>query len=96
MNRTSYIILKLLSQHSLTSEELLKYIPINYMTLINNIELINEYLSDLSLPIIKKNNDEYILNLTNYEKNKFYEHCTTYSQNQRCNYLILKLLLEKN
>lgn len=95
MNRTSYIILKLLSQHSLTSEELLKYIPINYMTLINNIELINEYLSDLSLPIIKKNNDEYILNLTNYEKNKFYEHCTTYSQNQRCNYLILKLLLEK-
>lgn len=95
MNRTSYIILKLLSQHSLTSEELLKYIPINYMTLINNIELINDYLSDLSLPTIKKNNDEYILNLTNYEKNKFYEHCTTYSQNQRCNYLILKLLLEK-
>lgn len=95
MNRTSYIILKLLSQHSLTSEELLKYIPINYMTFINNIELINEYLSDLSLPTIKKNNDEYILNLTNYEKNKFYEHCTTYSQNQRCNYLILKLLLEK-
>lgn len=95
MNRTSYIILKLLSQHSLTSEELLKYIPINYMTLINNIEIINKCLSDLSLPTIRKNNDEYMLNLTNSEKNKFYEHCTTYSQNQRCIYLILKLLFEK-
>lgn len=95
MNKTSYIILKLLSQHSLTSEEILKYIPINYLTLMNNIKSINIFLNDHSLPTIIKNNQEFVLRLTPSEKEKFYNSCTNYSQNQRCNYLILKLLINK-
>lgn len=95
MNKTSYIILKLLSQHSLTSEEILKYIPVNYLTLMNNIKLINTFLNDHSLPTIIKNDNEFVLRLTSSEKEIFYNNCTSYSQNQRCNYLTLKLLINK-
>lgn len=94
MNRTNYIILKLLSQHSLSAKELIKYIPINNFTLIKNITEINELLESLNLPIIKKERDEYILNLNLNEKEKFFNNCINYSQNQRCNYLILKLFIE--
>lgn len=95
MNRTSYIILKLLFQSNLSSEEILKYININNLTLNTNIKNINEKLKSLNLPKISLENGEYSLFLSKREKEKFYNSCTDYSQNQRWNYLILKLLLEK-
>lgn len=96
MNKTSYIIVKLLLQQSLTEKEIIKYLKMTQLTFKNNLTSINLYLQELSFSTIYKNeNGEYQLNLTEKQKIKFFEKYRYYSENQRCNYLILKLLINK-
>lgn len=96
MNHTNYIILKLLLQQPLKEIELLKYLNIQITTLRKAILEINMKLVELKLPIIKKENCIYRIFLSKQERNFFYKSCTEYSQNQRINYLSLKILIEKS
>lgn len=96
MNQTNYIILKLLLQQSLEEKEILKYLNLNIFTLRKSIIQLNNKLSNLNLPNIEQINTIYKIRLSQFQKNIFYLSCSEYSQEQRCIYLTLKLLINKN
>lgn len=95
MNQTNYIILKLLLQQPLREKELLNYLNINLLTLKKAINQLNEKLSNLNLPIIQIANNIYKIGLSRAQREFFYNSCLDYSQEQRCLYLTLKLLITK-
>lgn len=95
MNHTNYIILKLLLQQPLREKELLNYLNINLLTLKKAINQLNEKLQSLNLPIINHINNIYKISLSRVQREFFYNSCLDYSQEQRCLYLTLKLLITK-
>lgn len=95
MSETGYDILKLLTQQPIYSTEILKYLNISTLTLKHNIKLLNEKLEEFNLPDIKCTDNIYYLNLNRTELELFYKLCSDYSQTQRLQYLLLRLLLEE-
>ncbi len=95
MNQTNYIILKLLLQQPLQKKELLNYLNINLLTLKKAINQLNEKLSKLDFPIIQHTNNIYKIGLSRAQREFFYNSCLDYSQEQRCLYLTLKLLITR-
>ncbi|MEG0236194.1 MAG: hypothetical protein RR523_08200 [Cetobacterium sp.] len=95
MNQTNYIILKLLLQQPLEEKEILKYLNLNLFTLKKAIIQLNNKLKSLNLPTIEYINNIYQIRLSKSQKEFFYSSCSEYSQEQRCIYLTLKLLINK-
>ena len=96
MNQTNYIILKLLLQQPLEEKEILKYLNLKLFSFKKAIIQLNNKLKNLSLPTIKHVNNIYKIRLSQSQKDIFYSSCDEYSQEQRCIYLTLKLLINKN
>lgn len=96
MNQSNYIILKLLLQQPLKEDELLKYLNINLLTLKKGILQLNSTLTKFNLPFIEQIDNIYQIKLTRFQREFFYSSCSEYSQEQRCLYLTLKLLVTKN
>lgn len=95
MNQTNYIILKLLLQQPLEEKEILKYLNLNLFTLKKAIIQLNNKLKSLNLPTIEYIDNIYKIRLSKSQKEFFYSSCSEYSQEQRCIYLTLKLLINK-
>ena len=96
MKIVAYNIIKLLLQYPLTTKLLLKYLNINIITLKITILEINQKLVEMKLPLIKEKNKIYSLDFSKKQRKLFYESCIDYSREQRYNYLLLKILVEKN
>ncbi|MGL5413955.1 hypothetical protein [Cetobacterium sp.] len=95
MKAVSYNIIKILLQHPLHKNILLKYLNINILTLKNTIIEINQNLIKSNLPTIIEKDSVYSLIFNKKQRTFFYSSCNCYSQEQRCNYLLLKFLVQK-
>ncbi|MGL4864461.1 MAG: hypothetical protein ACRC4T_15315 [Cetobacterium sp.] len=92
MNTTVTNILKLLIQSRMSIEDMLHYVNVEKNAIKKSINQLNEFLEDLNLNIVKKEGEEYILNLKRKELEYLYSKIKFLSSDEKIDYLYLKFL----
>lgn len=92
MNTTAANVLKILSQTEMSIEDMHMYLNIEKNAILKTISQINDFLEEIDLPKIEKNEDIFQLILTKEQWKKLFDNFNILTAEERIDYLYIKFI----